>query len=238
MIKDIELSQFKGREFCWSCRQPGPACYCYRLKPFDPQIEFVVLIHKIEARRRIATGRMSSLLLKRSLLLEGDQFDSHAQVNALIARSDLFPVVLYPGRDSVDLSTASDAELARLTPAGKRLLVFVIDGTWATARRTMRLSANLSRLPRICFSPRRESQFKVRKQPAAHCLSTLEAIHETIELLGESQGFDTASREHDHMLDIFSFMVERQRQFVPKEHADGTPAPGHKPRTVAGRDLP
>jgi DTW domain-containing protein YfiP len=196
-------------------------------------MDFVVLIHKIEARRRIATGRMSNLLLKHSALIEGDNFDSHPQVNAMIARDDVFPVVLYPGRGSVDLSAAPREELSRLAPAGKRLLVFVIDGTWATARRTMRLSTNLSRLPRVCFSPRRESQFKVRKQPAAHCLSTLEAIHEMIELLGDSQGFNTASREHDHMLDIFSFMVERQRKFVPQEHADGSPAPGNKPRSRA-----
>ncbi|CAN5662959.1 hypothetical protein BH10BDE1_BH10BDE1_15390 [soil metagenome] len=222
MIKDIELSHFQGRQFCWSCRQPGDACYCSRLRPFDAQIEFVVLIHKIEARRRIATGRMSSLLLKRSTLIEGDQFDSHPKVNELIARDGVHPVVLYPGPGSIDLTYTPRDELKRLAPEGQRLLVFVIDGTWATARRTMRLSKNLSRLPRVCFSPRRESQFKVRKQPAAHCLSTLEAIHETIELLGDTQGFDTASREHDHMLDIFSFMVERQRLFVPKEHRDGT----------------
>ncbi len=221
MIKDIELSQFRGREFCWRCRQPGEGCYCAQLRPFDPQIEFVVLIHKIESRRRIATGRMSNLLLKRSTLIEGDQFDDHPQVNEIIGRPDIFPVVLYPGAGSVDLTSAPLDLLEKIAPGGKRLLVFVIDGTWSTARKTMRLSQNLGRLPRVCFSPRRESQFQVRKQPAAYCLSTLEAIHETIELLGESQGFDTASREHDHMLKIFSVMVERQKLFVPHEPRAG-----------------
>lgn len=217
MIQDIEFSTTKSRTFCWICRQPGDGCYCQNLRPFDPKIEFVVLIHKIESRRRIATGRMSHLLLENSHLIEGDQFENHSKVGELIAREDVFPVVLYPGAGSVDVSKASSEELAALAPVGRRLLVFVIDGTWATARRTMRLSSNLARLPRISFAPVRESQFQVRKQPAPHCLSTLEAIHHTIELLGESQGFDVEARAHDHMIEIFSGMVDRQKTFVPDQ---------------------
>lgn len=231
MLRDIELAQAEGRAFCWRCRQLKDGCYCETTKAFDSNIEFVILIHKIEARRRIATGRMSHLLLQHSHLIEGDQFASDERVNALIADSKSFAVVLYPGAGSVDISNSTLEEKSALTPSGKKLLVFVIDGTWATARRTMRLSPNLTALPRIGFSPKRESQFKVRKQPAAHCLSTLEAIHHTIELLGESQGFDVASRDHDRMLETFSFMVEKQHSHVPPGHR----SPRDKSRLTANR---
>jgi DTW domain-containing protein YfiP len=185
------------------------------LRAFDPGISFVILIHKIESRRRIATGRMSHLLLKDSRLIEGDCFENHPVVESLIQNEKFFPVVLYPGKGALDISKQSLEEQAQLVPANRRLLVFVIDGTWATARRTMRLSQNLARLPRVCFSPTRLSQFKVRKQPAAHCVSTIEAIHQTIELLGASQGFNIAGRSHDHMLEVFSGMVERQSAYLP-----------------------
>ena len=213
MLSDIEQSQVKSRAFCWNCRQPESACYCALLKPFDPQIEFAILIHKIEARRRIATGRMSHLLLKNSHLIEGSEFNDHPLVNALIARKDATAMVLYPGPGSQNLTHAP-------IEGTSRRIVFVIDGTWATARRTMRLSANLAKLPRVCFDPVRKSRFEVRKQPADHCVSTLEAIHQTIELLGASQGFDTSARTHDHMLDVFSSMVARQKKYVP-ERASG-----------------
>lgn len=218
MLLDIENSQVKTRAFCWNCRQPESGCYCASVRAFDPQIEFVILIHKIEARRRIATGRMSHLLLKNSHLIEGSQFEDHPKVNQLIAREDATAVVLYPGPTALNLTHASTESLRLLTDpvaGGKRLIVFVIDGTWATARRTMRLSGNLARLPRVCFDPVRKSAFEVRKQPADHCVSTLEAIHHTIELLGESQGFNTAERQHDHLLEIFAMMVNRQKTFVP-----------------------
>jgi DTW domain-containing protein YfiP len=215
VLIDIELTNAKARRFCWQCRQPIAGCYCAQARSFDPMISFAVLIHKIESRRRIATGRMSHLLLKQSLLIEGDCFENNNLVNSLIENPSFFPVVLYPGVGAVDLSKLAPAEQGKLFSTNRRLLVFVIDGTWATARRTMRLSSNLAKLPRVCFSPTRESQFKVRKQPAVHCVSTIEAIHQTIELLGESQGFEVSSRVHDHLLDVFAQMVERQSSFLP-----------------------
>lgn len=206
------------RQFCWTCRQPGLACYCESLRPFDPKIEFVILIHKLESRRRIATGRMSHLCLKGSHLIEGDQFDENQQVNALLDRDDIYPVVLYPGAGSIDLSRESTQALTALFPSDRRLMIFVIDGTWATARRTMRLSRRLAGLTRVCFSPTKTSQFRVRKQPAAHCLSTLEAIHHMIELVGPVRGFEVSQKKQDALLDVFSQMVDRQIAYVPEAH--------------------
>ncbi len=214
MLLDIERANAQARPFCWNCRQPEGGCFCAQVRAFDPSISFVILIHKIESRRRIATGRMSHLILKSSMLIEGDCFENHAVVTGLIADPKVFPVVLYPGTGSIDISKLAPMDQAAIVPSDRRLMIFVVDGTWATARRTMRLSSNLAKLPRVCFSPVRESQFKVRKQPAAHCVSTIEAIHHTIELLGDSQGFNTATRAHDCLLDVFSFMVERQRGYL------------------------
>ncbi len=215
MLVDIERANAQARPFCWNCRQPSGGCFCAHVRAFDPAMSFVILIHKIESRRRIATGRMSHLMLKSSKLIEGDCFENNPHVNSLMADPEVFPVVLYPGSGSIDVSKLALDDQAAIVPPHRRLLIFVIDGTWATARRTMRLSSNLARLPRVCFSPVRESQFKVRKQPAANCVSTIEAIHHTIELLGDSQGFETATRAHDGLLEVFSFMVERQSAFVP-----------------------
>jgi DTW domain-containing protein YfiP len=78
----------------------------------------------------------------------------------------------------------------------------------------IRQSENLKSLPRICFSPAKPSNFRVRKQPHPNCYSTIEAIHHTIELVGASQGFSTDQREHDKLLTAFDFMVERQLNFI------------------------
>ena len=208
------------RVLCTTCIQPQFGCYCAQVKAFDAKINFVVLIHPIEAKRRIATGRMSHLTLKGSHLIQGQDYSENQDVTDLINDPEYHSVILYPGHQSLNVSPLNSAEKVVLFPAGKKLRIFVIDGTWATARKMVRLSENLKQLPRICFTPAKPSNFRVRKQPGAECYSTIEAIHHTIELLGDSQGFNTATREHDQLLNVFDYMVERQLEFIRESNAN------------------
>lgn len=208
----------KYRVICTVCAQPNFGCYCAQVKPFDPNINFVILIHPIEFKRRIATGRMSHLSLKGSHLIKGQDYSDDSLVNQLIAETDYHSVILYPGLQSKNLSKISESEKSNLFPKDKKLRIFVIDGTWATARKMIRQSTNLKTLPRICFSPEKPSTFRVRKQPDDNCYSTIEAIHQTIELVGPTQGFHLTDRIHDRLLNVFGFMVQRQLDFIEEAH--------------------
>lgn len=208
------LQEPKYRVLCHNCRQPDFSCYCQQIHSFDPHINFVVLIHPIEVKRRIATGRMSHLCLKNSYLIEGQNYSQDNLVNELIKDPLYHSVILYPGRNSKNLSLMFENEKKDLFTPEKKLRIFVIDGTWATARKMLAQSENLKSLPRICFAPSTPSRFRVRKQPHANCYSTIEAIHHTIELLGESQGYNVKTRTHDELLRVFDHMVEKQLSFV------------------------
>jgi DTW domain-containing protein YfiP len=204
----------KYRNLCVTCLQPEFGCYCSHIQRFDPRIKFAILIHPIEVKRRIATGRMSHLVLQNSELIMGQDYTDSAPVNEIINDHQNYPVILYPGRTSVDLTPLSLGDRAACFPRDKKLVIFVIDGTWATARKTMWQSQNLMHLPRICFTPPTQSNFRVRKQPAPGCYSTIEAIHHTIDLIGETQGFDIAGNEHHKLLLVFEKMVEKQLDFI------------------------
>ncbi|MBO9667653.1 MAG: DTW domain-containing protein [Bdellovibrio sp.] len=202
------------RELCTTCIQPKFSCYCPHVQTFDSNIDFVILIHPIEVKRRIATGRMSHLVLQNSHLLMGQDYTRDHKVNEILNDPNRHCVMLYPGRQSKNLSPMSEGERGELFPQGKRLTIVVIDGTWATAIKTVRQSQNLQNVQRICFNPEKPSTFRVRKQPHAACYSTIEAIHQTIELVGSTQGFDVSSREHDKLLYVFDKMVEMQLHFI------------------------
>jgi DTW domain-containing protein YfiP len=195
---------------CDVCIQPEYGCYCGQVRKFDSKIEFVILIHPLEMRRRIATGRMSHLCLEKSHLISGQDFSKHPIVNDLICDTEYQPVILYPSPRSLNLSTSDSEARTRLFQREKKLRVFVIDGTWATAKKMMAMSQNLLALNQFCFTPSTPSKFIVRKQPKPGCYSTIEAIHQTIELLGNDYDFDVASRGHDHLLDVFQTMVHKQ----------------------------
>ncbi len=204
----------KYRTVCRQCSQPNFSCFCSQVTKFDAQINFVILIHPIEASRRIATGRMSHLCLKDSYLIKGQDYTNDKVVNQLLSDPDYESVILYPGLQSKNISNISVTEKNNLFLANKKLRIFVIDGTWATAKKMIRQSTNLHALPRICFSSNKPSTFRVRKQPRSGCFSTIEAIHHTIELLGEQCGFNLQSRQHDNLLKVFDSMVETQLRFI------------------------
>lgn len=223
----------KYRELCAQCTQPVFSCYCPHIQKFDPKIKFVILIHPIEVKRRIATGRMSHLCLENSELIAGQDYSQNRRVNEILQDSTLHTMILYPGRESYNLSAILADKPKPIFHEGKTPTLFVIDGTWATARKTMRLSQNLKAVPRICFTPPGLSQFRVRKQPKPECYSTIEAIHYSIELLAAHVGFETHLREHDKLLYVFDKMVERQLEFVREAHENPKSTSYRRPRYVS-----
>lgn len=207
-----QRSASKKRILCVSCFQPGFSCFCHHVVPFDPGIKFVILIDHIEFKRRIATGRLSHLCLKNSELIRGFDYTENSRVNTLLQDSRYHSAILYPGPKSVNLSKLTSTDRAGLSPAEKPLQIFVIDGTWNTAKKMLRHSVNLQELPRICFTPETPSRFRVRKQPKEFCYSTVEAIHHTIEMLGPQDS------RHDNLIFVFDKMVEQQLEFIERSH--------------------
>jgi DTW domain-containing protein len=181
------------------------SCYCSMIKSFDPGIRFIILIQYREAQRHVATGRLSHLCLKNSELIEGYDYTNHPRVNELISDSRIYPLVLYPGESSFDLGRLKPEERKLFFPKGREPVIFVIDGTWTTARKTMQRSSNLAALPRISFSPGSPSQIRLRRQPKSHCLSTAEAIYRTIELIGRGE-----PGQENQLLEAFNGMIDQQ----------------------------
>lgn len=167
---------------------------------------FVFLMHPKEFKREKAgTGRLTHLCLPASEIHMGTDFDQHAEVQALLRDPNLHPVLLYPGPEAQNLS---QGELRPEALGSRRLVVLVIDATWACARKMLRLSPTLQALPRIMFTPEAPSRFVIKQQPQAGCLSTLEATHEALLALDRC-GLDTYSAP-TQLLDLFARMQQHQ----------------------------
>jgi len=115
----------------------------------------------------IGTGRMTHLGLPNSELHVGIHFQHNDRVRAVSRTAAL----LFPGLEAVE-PTAFRA-------APPPVLV-VLDGTWSQAHTLFRRNAFLHRLPRIAFSPRRPSEYQVRREPRPECWSTIEAVAHTL----------------------------------------------------------
>lgn len=186
------MSVLKARATCERCRRPVSACWCADLQPVDTAVRIVFLQHPREAKVAIGTARIAHLGLSRSELHRGIDFTQHPRVSDLVAQPGT--ALLFPGEGAV-------APDALLTPPETLL---VIDGTWPQARQMMALNPALRTLPRIGFVPRRPGNYRIRREPAAHCVATVEAVVEVL------AAFDRDPSRFAHLLRAFDRMVDRQ----------------------------
>lgn len=171
-------------------------CFCAHLPHLPTRTRILLLQHPRERRMGVGTARMAHLALPSSVLRVGLDFAADPVVQAMLAGGEVH--VLFPGRGARDAS-----ELPRDRP----LTLVVLDGTWSLARKLLALNPAVAALPRVALQPRRPSQYQIRRQPAAQCLSTIEGLAEALDLLEPEHG------PFSRLLDPFLAMVARQQRF-------------------------
>ena len=187
------------RLLCERCRRPRSTCYCDRITQLQSVTRACFLQHPRESKVAIGTARMAHLSLPNSELHQGVDFSAHARVREVAASPGT--ALLFPGEGA-----SSPADLAHAPP---RTLI-VIDGTWSQARKVIKRNPFLQALPRIAFTPRQPSNYRIRKEPAEHCVSTIEAV---AHVLGELEG---APEKFQPLLQPFDRMVDLQLDFMAK----------------------
>lgn len=183
------------RPTCARCLRPTSVCVCSRLPALAPRTRVLIVQHPKERRVAIGTAAMAARCLAGASVVVGTRVDDHPKVAEALGDPSRPPVLLWPGPDAQDLATAP--------PAGPVTLV-VVDGTWSTAKGLLRGNPRLAALRKVRLAPASPSEYRIRREPRAECLSTLEAIATA---LGVLEGDPAPYRE---MLVPFRAMVDAQ----------------------------
>ena len=124
------------------------------------------LQHPREARLAICTAWLARLALAEAELHRGVGFEAEPRIRALVATPGA--ALLWPGEGAATAASRADDPPP---------ILFAVDGTWHQAEKMLRANPSLAALPRIAVEPDGAGGYgELRREPAPHCLSTLEAV--------------------------------------------------------------
>jgi DTW domain-containing protein len=196
------------RETCLRCLRPTAFCVCATLAPVATRTRVVILQHPREARLAICSAWLTRLALENAELHRGVAFARDPRVSELCA--DPGAALLWPGEGAV---------LAADRAADPPRLLVTIDATWPQAVKMLKANPAIAALPRIAIAPELPGAYgDLRREPAAHCLSTLEAVAMALSAL------EGGPERFDPMRAAFARMVELQLAAVRNGRS-----PRHRP---------
>ncbi|XP_065559875.1 tRNA-uridine aminocarboxypropyltransferase 2-like [Artemia franciscana] len=194
IIENLELSSSlhiedsSGRKMCETCNRPEKVCWCPSLP--NPRIAImgrvVVLQHPAEEKRNLKTIPMLKLGLQHGMctIIRGKKFNSNRFHENGISLDPKSTVLLYPGRDSKNIYEAA-VELDR------PYTIILIDGTWAQANAIYNISPVLHYLTKVTLKIDGFSEYVIRTQPSASCLSSVETAAIALSVLENDDSIKT-----------------------------------------------
>jgi len=182
-----------SRTYCDGCSRPPIVCICSALVRVTPRTKVVVLQHRKESDNAIGTAWLVERCLGAERII-GVELENDPRFRAALSDPAAPAILLSPGASAIDLATSP--------PEGPVTLI-VLDGTWAHARKLLRTNPRLAELPRYAFQPAAPSNYRIRREPAEHCVSTIEA---TVAALCHLEG----DGEVRKVLGAFDAMVDHQ----------------------------
>ena len=177
---------------CYQCFRPKPLCFCQAIPRIDNRTDVLILQHIGERFHPFNTARIVRKALRSCHLIT----DHNRRMGS--RRLPIMPnaVLLYPRADARLLTELPAAELPDQ--------LVVIDGTWHQAKTIFRDVPQLQGLPCCRLEPSSPGQYRIRREPNAQSLSTLEA---TVAAL---QALEPGTAGLDQLLAAFNKMVENQ----------------------------
>lgn len=192
MSRPLAPLAVRKRQQCNQCLRPLSVCYCGQITCQPHNRWPVLIIQDIrEAGHAIGTARIAALSLGNCQLIPANPEQSPAA--GLEHLGLLQPALIYPGEQAADVATLANGPV--------RPLLF-IDATWRRSRKIMYTQPWLAQLPRYALPVTAPSRYRIRQQPDAAALSTLEAIVYSLQQLeDEPARFDSLLATMDWVVD-------------------------------------
>ena len=182
---------------CPSCHKPLALCVCAEIVPIANKRHLLILQHPQEHDRDLGTARLTALHFKNATLKVGLSWPNLSKAVGRPVDARRW-AVLYLGPAKLPEDAASrpivvlDKHAKPMDVSAQRLVlddlegIILLDGSWSQAKTLWWRNAWLLKSWRIVLNPPRPSRYgRLRKEPRAESVSTLEA---TAQIMAELEG--------------------------------------------------
>ncbi len=220
--RDGRHDSIETREVCYRCFKPKVVCICKNLARVKNRTEVFILQHKSEHLHPIGTARIAVLGLDRVNLkvVLPDENGRFTCDPIPLQRAGL----LYPGEDARDLSQLREDE--------RPDQLVVLDGSWSDARHLLRDNPWLEKLPRYSLTPTAPSRYRIRAEPSAKAVSTIESIVQSLQIL------EPETDNLESLIDVFDAMIDDQIEYHLSCGDDPTSRRKKRPRQREDQSIP
>lgn len=202
---------------CASCRKPAAVCVCARIEPFDTRLKCLVLQHPQEQDLLLGSVPLLEAGLPNLRRVVGLSWPSLEAAVGEVAADPARWGILYPqtlprelAPEEASLPVVVMGPRGQLLPRRGLAGIIALDGTWSQAKTLWWRNPWMLRLPRVIVQPREPSIYgKLRREPRPGCVSTLEAVTDTLVALGEDEVLRVSLRRS------FRTLAQRVRDFAP-----------------------
>ncbi len=182
------------RPRCYRCLRPAAMCRCAGLPTVATRTRIVVLQHPHERTHPFGTARLVALCMPNAVVHTA--YGGLAGVLHCDVPLPADAAVLYPHPDAQDL--------ADLPVAEHPSTLVVLDGTWTHARRLYRDNPWLGGLRHVRLHPAEPSRYRIRREPRADYVSTIEAIVLALTIV------EPDTPHTGRLIDAFDRMIDQQ----------------------------
>lgn len=165
-------------ESCNKCGLPIINCICNISPRIDTKTKIWILSTKREFSRPSNTARLLKLINPESTeLILWERTNAPEKLIEYINSEEYEIYILFP----IDNDELSEIKFEYKTPE-KTPAFIILDGTWKEARRILRKSDYLKKLPKISLNPIHKSEYTLRRGASEGELCTIEAAIEVLKL--------------------------------------------------------
>ncbi len=179
------LARGKSVVRCESCQLAAYACICNWQPHLKSNVEFVLLLHRIEVFKPTNTGRLIADLLPASThAFCWSRTEPEQALLDLLSDEKRQCFIVFPA-DTPGAKTKPRAVFTEI-PANEKIKTFILlDATWKQSGRMFHLSRWLEHLPCVSLPEGALRGYAVRKSHQDDYLSTAEAAALCLQLAGE-----------------------------------------------------